>query len=408
MCKTNNLRQSLTTAATRSSVALLLLFSLIAASAVSARAATPWYAEGSSHTLALMKDGTVWAVGSNSYGQLGNGGSSWWRTSSEPQHVTGLNHVIAVAAGGAHSAALKDDGTVWVWGYNGAGQLGNTRQEFSSVPVQVAGLSGVKAIASGISHLVALKNDGTIWAWGSNRVGQLGNDHDLAIICKPVQVAELHGMASIAAGGYHTVALQQNGRVWSWGYDSNGALGNGTVSDSGTHLPAQVSSLSDVKAVAAGLNHSVAIREDGTVWVWGSNRAGQQGNGTTAGANNLPVQLAGVSGVADVIAKANHTVALMQDGTAWAWGDKGSGQWGNGFTVDGSSTPVQMRGASGATAVAALVNPGSMPQPGDTLLAKAEREGSRGTEESAALQTSPAAGVKFAVASADTRYDAQH
>jgi hypothetical protein len=403
MCKSINFRKAAISAATSTSVALLLLFSLLAVSAGPARAATPWYAEGSSHTLALMKDGTVWAVGSNSYGQLGNGESSWWRTSSEPRPVAGLDRVIAVAAGGAHSAALKEDGTVWVWGYNGAGQLGNKRKEFSSVPVQMAGLSDIKAIASGISHLVALKNDGTIWAWGSNRVGQLGNDHDLAITCAPVQVAQLHGVISIAAGGYHTVALQQNGRVWSWGYDANGAVGNGTASTTGTHLPVQVSRLSDVKSIAAGLNHSVAIKEDGTVWVWGSNRSGQLGNGTTTGAYNIPVQLAGLSGVADVIAKANHTIALMQDGTAWAWGDKGSGQWGNGFTVDGSSTPVQMRGASGATAVAALVNPGSVVQQGDTMLAKAKQGESR-KDLSAALQNSQPAGRLFAVASVDTRF----
>jgi hypothetical protein len=155
-----------------------------------------------------------------------------------------------------HSLALKDDGTVWAWGYNGYGQLGNGTNTDSNVPVQVSGLTGITAIAWGGSHSLALKNDGTVWAWGYNGYGQLGNgtntDSNL-----PVQVSSLTGITVIAGGSRHSLALKNDGTVWAWGYNGYGQLGNGTNTDS--NVPVQVSGLTGITAIAGGGYHSLAI-----------------------------------------------------------------------------------------------------------------------------------------------------
>lgn len=349
--------------ALRLAVAVTVFFLGSVKASTNAQAATPWYAVGSSHTLALKADGTVWAVGENGYGQLGNGTSSSWRT-YEPQMVKGLEQVSAVAAGGAHSVALKQDGTVWAWGNNAAGQLGDGCQGNSPLPVQVKGLSDIKAIATGNSHVVVLKGDGTVWTWGNNRIGQLGNASKISS-STPVQVSGLTGVVSIAAGGFHTLALREDGTVWSWGYDANGALGNGEISRTGTAVPVHVAGLGNVKAIAAGLNHSVALKEDGSAWAWGSNAAHQLGERERFAESARPVQVAGIGGILDLTAKANHTVAVREDGSVWAWGDAGSGEWGNGLSMEGSDKPVQLRGLTGATQLAAVINP-------DTLIPSAK------------------------------------
>ncbi|MBJ6723793.1 RCC1 domain-containing protein [Geomesophilobacter sediminis] len=367
-------------------VGLAMLVGTLVTGMQSAEAATPWYAYGSEHTLVLKADGTVWAVGANGYGQLGNGKSSWFNT-SEPRPVPGMSNVVAIAAAGAHSVALKGDGTVWAWGNNAAGQLGNGTTSDSAYPVQVTGLVHVKAIAAGKSHVVALKENGTIWAWGNNRIGQLGNETRVNSSV-PVQVTGISGIVSIAAGSFHTLALKEDGTVWCWGYDANGALGMTASTVHGTTAPTRVAGLSDIKAIAAGMHHSVALRKDGTAWIWGSNASSQLGNGERSEGSAVPMRVAGLGDLMDVTAKANSTIALRGDGTVWAWGDAGSGEWGNGVSMAGSERPVQMRGLTGATMVAALVKPETVVSPTATFLAQLQRDAH--PREAIALSTAPA------------------
>lgn len=319
-----------------------------------ADAATPWYALGGSHTLVLTQDGMVWSVGSNRYGQLGNGATNYYFT-AELQRVKGLSDVVALVAADSHSVALKRDGTVWAWGNNGAGQLGPTKAEFSSVPLQIAGLGDVKAIATGNSHVLALKGDGTVWAWGNNQIGQLG-DGSKASSRVPVQVTALKDVVAIAAGNFHSIALKKDGTVWGWGYNSYGALGEANAGGKGEPVPVLVQGLADVKGIASGQNHSVAVKRDGTVWVWGSNRLSQFGNGSRTDGGPRPVMVGEVGHALDVIAHGNHSEALKDDGTVWAWGAAEAGEWGNGMHVNGSDRPVQMRGVSGPTKISAVVN----------------------------------------------------
>ena len=200
--------------------------------------------------------------------------------------VKGLNGVRAIAAGASHTIALKSDGTVWAWGYNESGQLGDGTIIDSTTPVQVNGLEEVVAIACGYYHTIALKSDGTVWSWGYNVYGQLG-DGTTIDNTMPVQVSGLEEVVAVACGASYTMALKSDGTVWTWGCNVYGQLGDGTTIESTT--PVQVSGLSSVVAIAGGYYSSVALRSDGTVWMWGCNGFNQLGDGTTIN-RKIPVQ----------------------------------------------------------------------------------------------------------------------
>ena len=218
---------------------------------------------GRDYSLALGEDGTVWAWGNNFHGQLGDG-SNIYR--SNPVNVSNLNNVVPIATSGYHSFAIKNDGTVWAWGHNYYRQLGDGTNIDRSTPVNVSNLNNVVAVAGGWSHSLALKDDGTVWAWGYNRYGQLGDGTNITSTT-PVNAINLNNVAAIAAGVYHSLALKEDGTVWAWGYNDSGQLGDGTSIAKQT--PVQISNLNNVVAIAAGGHHSLALKEDGTVWAWG-------------------------------------------------------------------------------------------------------------------------------------------
>ena len=301
------------------------------------------------HSLALKSDGTVWAWGLNWYGQLGDGSPN---SSATPVPVSSLTGVIALAAGEQHSLALKSDGTVWAWGWNFYGQLGDGSTTNRKIPVQVSGLSGVIALAAGEQHSLALKSDGTVWAWGQNWNGQLG-DGSTTNRSTPVQVSGLTGAIALAAGGAHSLALKSDGTVWAWGANDYGQPGDGSTTYSRS-TPVQVSGLTGVIALAAGGTHSLALKSDGTVWAWGHNDYGQLGDGSTTN-RSTPVQVNGLTGVIALAAGEQHSLALKSDGTVWAWGWNWYGQLGDGTWLD-RSTPVQVSGVTGVIALAAGYN----------------------------------------------------
>ena len=266
-------------------------------------------APGGSHSVVLAWDGTVWTWGGNSEGQLGNGRSA---PPPGPAEVSGLTGVVAISAGYAHTLALQSDGTVWAWGKNREGQLGVDTVLSRATPAQVPGLAGVVSVAAGNSHSLAVKSDGTVWAWGSDGVGELGDGTNTNRVA-PAPVLGLAGVTAVAAGQAHSLALKRDGTVWAWGHNGYGQLGIGTMGSQSLAAPAQVGGLTGVTAIAAGYQHSMALKADGTVWVWGN-------DGVFAILGPAPVQAIGLTNVQAIAAGYGTSLAVKGDGTVWQWG----------------------------------------------------------------------------------------
>jgi len=259
--------------------------------------------------------------------------------------------MTAVAAGYTHSLGLGADGTVWAWGCNIWGQLGDGSFANGMTPVQVKleegrPLEGVKALAGGRGHSLALRGDGTVWAWGYNGHRQLGCDHPGSILqLSPVPVVVRPGVpltdvVAVAGGASHSLALCADGTVWEWGFSPANAL---TPTE-----PMQVRGLERMVAVAGGENHSLALDAEGVVWAWGSNWWGQMGDGSTAPCwQPVRVQSPELTGVVVIASGFNHCLAIRSDGTVWAWGNNAHGQAGHPrpFSV---GAPWQVPGIAGA------------------------------------------------------------
>ncbi|MFC1482170.1 RCC1 domain-containing protein [Myxococcota bacterium] len=237
-----------------------------------------------------------------------------------------------IDAGAFFNCALKTDGTVWCWGENSYGQLGDGTQSHRSTPVQVVGPGGlgfvtdVAYLDAGGHSSCAVKTDGTVWCWGHNDHGQLGISTATASSSSPVQVQLLADAAWVSGSGAHRCAVKTDGTVWCWGYNDYGQLGDGTTTSH--YFPTQVTGLTDVAGLSAGGGHVCAVKTDGTAWCWGYNANGQLGDGTTTNQYS-PTQVIGLANVSDLSAGGEHTCAVKTDGTLWCWGNNVDGQLGH-------------------------------------------------------------------------------
>ena len=311
-------------------------------------------AAGLLHVCALKADGTLWCWGANGYGQLGD---ATLDDKAAPVPVTALgSDVVQVTAGDNATCALKRDGTLWCWGANRSGQLGNGATTDSSTPTQVAALgSTVAEVAAGsLGYLIcARKVDNTLWCWGS---GNFGDGTGWSAHSTPTQVTALGSdVAGIAVGENHYCARKLDGSLWCWGMNIAGELGDGSLIDRST--PVEVTALGHtVSGVSAGEQATCALKTDGTLWCWGWTNGGP-----------TPIQVASLGAdVVQVSVGDGHTCARKGDGTLWCWGGNGAGQLGDGSTRS-RDTPVQVGAATGFLQVAAGLELTCAVQVGATL-----------------------------------------
>jgi alpha-tubulin suppressor-like RCC1 family protein len=267
--------------------------------------------------------GILVATGDNGHGQLGNGTIN---STNRLSPVLGLGDIWAYGAGGSSGYAIQN-GALYAWGYNSDGQLGDGTTDESHTPVPVSGLSnGVTAVTAGLRHGLALK-EGMVYAWGYNGTGALGNgSFDYALHAIPAPVVGLTGVAAIAAGDYHSVALQ-NGAVYAWGWNDVGELGNG--GGGMENVPVPVTGMTNgVTAIAAGSFFGMAIK-DGALWVWGAGNYGQLGTGGGGNAHS-PVPVTNLNSGVTAIAAGNSHALAVRNGVVYAWGRNYAGEVGNG------------------------------------------------------------------------------
>lgn len=295
------------------------------------------------HTCAVATSGTLWCWGGNFHGQLGNGTK---KSQGYPTQVGSLSSWRSVAAGYTHSCATRTDGSLWCWGDNLHGVLGSKpTPSIQYDPVQVGPLDTWASIASGGQHMCALRQDKTLWCWGRNDESQLGDGTDKPPTDPLVQVSPLSSWASFALGDSHSCATRQDKTLWCWGSNLLGQFGGQKVA---LNSPTKIGSSDTWMEVSAGRFHTCATRTDGSLWCWGTNHQGNIGNGAESD-EPVPVPLGGAW--KNVSANGGHTCAVRQEGTLWCWGENYSGQLGDG-TKESRSKPTQVGALSSWRSVA--------------------------------------------------------
>jgi alpha-tubulin suppressor-like RCC1 family protein len=307
---------------------------------------------GWAFNVVLRADGTVWSWGLNDWGQLGDGttGGGGLHVRCAPVPVLGLPPgIVQVSAGFAHSLAVASDGSVWAWGSNHHGELG-TAGVFPLVAVRVPGISGVRQVSAGSGFSVALRDNGEVWTWGRGDQGQLGDGTYVASRATPARAQTGYGVVQVSAGYSHALALRPSS-LWAWGSNTAGQLGNGTTVENAA-APVRVDRRTDrVTHIDAGHAHSLALDADGSIWAWGYNRDGQLGIGVVddlgAPRRNVPIHVA-TTGVIEVSAGWANGLAVLADGGLLAWGNNYRGTLGNGtHGTEPNPVPTRVPGLSG-------------------------------------------------------------
>ena len=296
---------------------------------------------GYNSTAAIKTDGTLWNWGRNNFAQLGNNLPISLRVTPIQTSAGGTNWK-QVSCGYRHTAAIKTDGTLWNWGYNATGQLGNDEGGTSRCTPITTFLGGNtwKQVSCGYDYTAAIKTDGTLWTWGIGGSGRLGDNLDSYRLTPVTTFLGGNTWKQVSCGEAHTAAIKTDGTLWIWGSNSYAQIGDNT---SGTDRLTPVTTFlggANWKQVDCGYNSTAAIKTDGTLWTWGNNATGQLGN-NTSGTNILtPVTtFLGGNNWKQVACGKYHIAAIKTDGTLWTWGDSSGGQLGHN-TETNTNTPV--------------------------------------------------------------------
>ena len=296
---------------------------------------------GGFHSLAVKTDGTLWATGLNVYGQLGDGSLD---ENLNFIQIGSDSDWASVYAGGFHSLAKKDDGSLWVWGLNQDGQLGLGDHVNRRDPIEI-GVSDLDwdQVSAGVFHTMATKVLGTLWGWGDNNFNQLGlpeaqTGSGSSPFAVPTQVGADHDWAEISSGLFHSLAVRDDGTLWVWGNNGSSQLGDGDSGRGSIDNPTQIGVATIWSKVAAGLFHSLALQTGGSIWAAGSNEYGQIGQGSDP-YEDLFLQVGVDVDWDTLLVGRNHNVVRKSTGAYHAWGYNFYGQVGDG-THTNRATPV--------------------------------------------------------------------
>jgi trimeric autotransporter adhesin len=292
-------------------------------------------AVGDRYTLAVKADGTLWSWGKNQYGTLGDG------TTNNKFSITQIgtdNNWKSVSGSIYVSFAIKTDGTLWNWGTYLFGNGGSGINNYSNIPIQVGLDQDWQTIRVGVGHALGLKTNGSLWSWGYNAYGQLGNGTGGGGVFYPVQIGNSTNWQFIDSEGSSSFAIKDDGTLWAWGRNDNGKLGVGDTIDRNT--PTQVGTSTDWQSVSSGSSSTIALKNNGTMWAWGDNGDFQLGQGGDVGSigSTSPIQVGTDTNWQSI--GTGGSSAIKTDGTLWRWGP-GSYGFGNGSNYIHSS-PTQI------------------------------------------------------------------
>lgn len=282
-------------------------------------------ASGGYHVLTIQSNGTLWAWGLNNHGSLGDGSNT---NRNQAVQIGQDDDWVFISCGNEFSHAIKEDGTLWAWGRNYYGELGDGTTTSKNSPVKIGNDNSWSMVSGGMDHAIAIKDDGTLWAWGRNEFGQLG-DGTTTNKTAPIKIGNNNDWVFVSAGTYHSMALRSDGTLWAWGNNTSGRLGDGTTNN--RHSPVQIGT-EEWMLVSAGNNHTIALKSDSTLWGWGDNWHGQVGDSTRTHRHS-PVQSKDSSKWINIDGAWHFSFAIKADSTLWAWGNNDHGYLGDGTNV---------------------------------------------------------------------------
>ncbi len=296
------------------------------------------------HSCAIKKDGTVWCWGLDDNGQLGNGATTT-TTQSTPVKVDTINDAVQIANGLNFSCALRKSGAVWCWGSNSYGKFGNGNDTNSSVPVKGPSYEDFHFIAAGGNTACGIRQNGEAWCWGSGASGQLGNGA-AATSYLPVKVSNIDSFAHLSIYGGAVCGVATDGKGYCWGNEIGGAFGNGATSTQ-QNVPSQILNITDFVKLSMHTNFACGLRANGQIWCWGTDSTGRLGNGPSAGSSDIPTQVVNIDDFIDVEIGNSVACGIRKGGSVWCWGDDTNGKLGNGPSITASQeSPYPVTGAN--------------------------------------------------------------